>query len=131
MKKILLICILSLGLAACSDTMTKFQSGLDEAGQVVKQAITPDNYDTVTALYGSAQAVLLAYRNSCQRKIIAKVCWKNIALVQPYEAKAYTAYVNLRTFIKNNPSGDSFSLVQTAKNAILAFQNAQAANGVK
>lgn len=126
MKKILAL-FLVLNLAACSTVSDKF----NEIKTGISQVVTPDNFDTITVLYTGVSAIGDGYYSLCERKVINKSCWKIIAKVQPYENKAFDAYMALDEFVKNNPTSDATSLITLAKNAISALKNIQIQNGVK
>lgn len=122
MKKILLVLALALSLPACTQ--------LQNLETAVKTTITPDNLNTLEAAYGSALSVAVGYRNLCKNKIISKSCWTVIAMLQPYENKAYGSIVALRQFLKNNPTLDASTFISDAKTAIATFKSVQTLNGV-
>lgn len=123
MKKIL-ICLLALQLSACAGLQNNIQS-------TIQTVVSPDTLDTIEAAYGSTLAVALSYRNLCERKVINKSCWITIAKLQPYESKAYNAFIVLKSFVRNNPNTDAVAYYQLAKDAIALFKTTSVQLGVK
>lgn len=127
MKRILIIAAFAFNLSACAS--------LDSVTQVIRTtvqtAISPNTFDTVEAGYGATLSAAGAYRSLCERKVINKSCWQIIALLQPYELKAYNAYTVLKNYVKNNPNGDASSLINLAMDTINTFKSVQIQNGVK
>lgn len=110
---------------------TTLQQSYQAVQTTVQQAVTPDNFDTVTSLYGSTLAIAVSYRRLCAAKVIHKSCWNVIEKLQPYEAKTYAAYSELRRFVRSNPTVDASNLIRITRDTIIAFRDAQIANGVK
>lgn len=125
MKKLLIAIALTVSLAGCAtNPYTQIETK-------IAQVVTPDNYDTISAAYGAALAVAVGYRNLCERKVINKSCWKTIEKLQPYELKAYNAYIVLRDYVRKYPNADASNLIATARSLINAFTSQQTALGVK
>ena len=129
MKKVLIIC-LALSLGGCASTLQTIKDDAAAVKAKIVQVVTPQNADTVEAAYGSALAIVVGYRDLCQRKVINKSCWIVIAKMQPYENKAYNAVKAMRKFVNDNPNVDASSIVQIAYNAVTTFKQVQNANGV-
>lgn len=127
MKKLLIAIALSLSLAACGTMGDGFQ----KVETTLQNTFTSDNYDTVTALYGSTLTALVTYRRLCIKKLVDVNCKANIVALQPYEAKAYNAYTTLRDFIKQNPTMDATALISLTKTVLISLANKQAELGVK
>lgn len=127
MKKLFVAFILSLSLAGCGT----LEQDIQTIKTNVQKIATVDNYDTITALYGSTLAVAVSYRRLCASKAIHKSCWKTIEKLQPYEARAYNAYKILKDFVQTNPNMDASALIKLAKDTIMAFKDAQITNGLK
>lgn len=129
MRKILIV-FLALQLTACAANQT-LQSAVDGFKSTVNTVVNPDNFDTISAAYGSALASAVTYRNLCERKVIDKSCWKTISLMQPYENKIYNAYKVLQKFVRNNPNADASQYISLTRDAINSFTSIQTQNGVK
>lgn len=122
MKKFLILALV-LNLGACAQVQ-KFK---DE----IVATVTPTNINKVQDAYGAALALAVGYRDLCQRKVIDKSCWNVIAMLQPYENKAYNAVTAARNFVTANPNLDATSLLNAALSEISALRTAEANNGVQ
>lgn len=122
MKKFLIIALAAFSLVACAQ--------LSDLKHNVDATLSLNNLDAIEASYGAALSVAVGYRRLCQQKAINKSCWKVIAMLQPYQAKAQAAVVTLRNYIKNNPTSDYSSLAQLAKDSIDIFRTQQQQSGV-
>ena len=124
MKKFLIIGLLAL--TSCA----QIQSFQNEVKARVQTVFTPDTFDSVTILMGTAESAGYSYRDLCERKIIRKSCWQTIATLQPLENKAYISYKALKDFVKSNPTSDASAFIAAAKDAIVALRTMQTKNGV-
>lgn len=96
----------------------------------LSKVVSGDTVDTIQLAYGSALAIAVSYRRTCEQKLINKSCWTIIAKLQPYEAKAYQSVISLRNFVRNNPQANAYSYIQLAKENISIFTSQQTLNGV-
>ena len=125
MKKLFAL-ILALGLAGCAT----WNADVAKVKTAIVETITPDNFDSVTILMGTAESAGYSYRDLCERRIINKACWKTIATLQPYENRAYISYITLKKFVRANPTSDATTFIKAAKDAIVSLRNMQTSNGV-
>lgn len=129
MKKILIIGLLLI-LPSCA-LLDKARQFEDNVSNTIQKVVTPDNFDTITLAYASVSATGDGFYSLCERKLIKKSCWKIIEYLQPYESKAYKAYMALGEFVKRNPNNDPTSLILLARSAINSLKNVQLQYGVK
>lgn len=127
MKRLIIVLVAALTLGGCAN----IQNGFNEIKTAVHDTFTPDNFDSVTILMGTAESAGYSYKDLCERKIINKKCWIAIENLQPYENKAYLAYNALKKFVKSNPTADASTFIKEAKDAITSFRNLQKQNGMK
>lgn len=133
MKRILIV-LLALSLSGCAQFQSfeaNVASGIQAVKATVGKALTPDNFDSITLAYYAIEAAGNAYRDTCERKLIAKTCWTIIRQLQPYENKAYNSYLVLKDFVKSNPTLDASHYIQLARDAIDVLKSKQNENGVK
>lgn len=126
MKKILVSIIALSLLTGCA----KLKEDWESVKSNVSSIVTPDNFDSVTIAMGTAESAGFSYRDLCERKIINKKCWAMIAMLQPYENKAYISYTTLKKFVKANPTADASTFIREARDAITSLRNMQTQNGV-
>ena len=126
MKKIFALVITAFLISGCAGNST-----LDTLKTTFQSITSQDTVENIQLAYGTVLSVAVGYRDTCERRVINKSCWKVIARLQPYEAKAYQSVNTLRIFVKNNPNANASAYYQLAKDAISIFSTQQALNGVK
>lgn len=126
MKKLLI-----LGLLLILPSCTQFRAFEDGVKSFVSKVTKPDTFDDIRIAFNGVEASGVTYRDLCQRKIINKSCWNVITQLQPYEAKAYFTYKELRDFVKANPNADATTFITSAKAAIVSLKSFQTQFGVK
>ena len=126
MKRIIPI-LLALSLAGCANgkIVNPFASFTNPA--------TKDHLAEIEAGYGAAASLALGFRNACANGNLPTSinCKPIVKQIQNADNYAYAQIMVARTFVKNNPTVDASVILSTAQNAVAAFQQAEAANGVK
>ena len=123
MKKLIGIILLSISIAACS---------------TIRNPISINQLTVVESSYGVALSIAVAYRNTrlCKKDevpSINNICAQRsvILKLQAADRNAQLALNNARSFIKNNPTLDAFSVIQIAQNAVDGFKLIQQQYGVQ
>ena len=126
MKRIIpLLLVLSLGGCVNGQIFNPFASFTNPA--------TKDRLAELEAGYGAAASLALGFRNACAagNLPVSINCKPIVKQIQNADNYAYAQIVVARTFVKNNPTVDASVVLSTAQNAVAAFRQAEAANGVK
>lgn len=120
MKKYLAVLFITFSLAGCAGSLPS-----------INNPVTVPTMDAVEDAYGAAIAIGVTYRRSCIARLIHKSCWLTIERLKPYENKAYKALIIARDFVKENPTLDATTVLNTAQQAIKAFADEQFLEGIK
>lgn len=108
MKKVLLALVLSFALTACASIPNPF---------------TAPTLAAVESSYGAALALAVNYRDACAQRLIPASCRTVVPVMQSYGARAQSAVLVARNFVKNNPTLDATSILSTAQDAIEMFKS--------
>ena len=116
MKKFVLALSFALALTACAS---------------IHNPITTPTLASVESSYGVALSLAVGYRDACAERKIPPSCRPIVVALQTYGAKAQSAVIAARNFVKNNPTISATSALLAAKAAIDDFSAAEATYGVK
>lgn len=89
----------------------------------IPNPFTAPTLAAVESSYGAALAVAVNYRDACAQRLIPSSCRTVVPVVQVYGARAQSAVLVARNFVKNNPTLDATSILSTAQDAIEMFKS--------
>lgn len=100
--------------------------------------ISQNSLANIEATYGVALSAANAYRNLPLCKTgtttsLTNVCARRsiVVKIQSAVTKAQAADLQLRAFVKNNPTLDASSLISALQSAVAFLQSIETSNGVK
>lgn len=97
----------------------------------VPNPITPTTLTDVEAGYGAAEALAVAYRDSCNKRIIKPSCRTIVVQLQKYGGLAQQEILRARAFVVANPTVNAAGAVGLASAAVQDFINYETKSGVK
>lgn len=97
----------------------------------IQNPITQNRLATIESTYGVLLSVAVGYRNACAEKRLPRSCRPIVAQLQSAGRVAHNRVLELRAFVRDNPTLDATVLITSAQSAVAAFQDVQTVYGVK
>lgn len=128
MRKIFLIIGLAVALGGCSFETVK--NAIAVATSSAVNPVSTTRLSQAVSAYGVTLSGMVAYRDSCNKKLIGRSCRDIVVKLQEADKKAQVAIIEANTFVKNNPTLNASGVIETAISSINAFKQIAITNGV-
>lgn len=134
MRKLLVICMITLSLGGCAQLQQltdKFQNIADFATATVDNPITPAKLKKIEASTLLVFKAMNLWKESCAQRLINEDCNKQVAAVQIYTRQIPHYLTQVRQFVRDNDQVNAVVVYNSLANLIKLVKASAAANGIK
>jgi hypothetical protein len=134
MRKLLVICMMTLSLGGCAklqELSDKFQNIAEFATATVSNPVTPAKLKQVESGALLVFKGMNLWKTSCAQRLINEGCNKQIAAVQVYTRQIPPYLTQVRQFVKNNDQVNAVVVYNELVALIKTVKAQVAANGIK